>query len=216
MTSRSAAPLALRLISAVLLMLAGCATVPKPAPTPAPAAIDASAAWPERRIALLALQDFSLRGRVAVAAAGEGFSAALRWSQRAATGQLQLNGPLGVGALRVEFTATALSVTDSRGNELAGDAARGELERRLGFALPIAELAYWVRGVDAPATDESGAAVDALDATGTRLSRLQQAGWDVDYAAYAPSLLGVLPQRLTLTRQGARIRVAIESWGLPQ
>lgn len=214
MTLRSVALLA------VALALGACATLPSPAPAPnSAAAIDTAADWPARRAALLARTDFALRGRVAVAAAGEGFSASLRWSQHGPVGQMQLNGPLGVGALRVDFDHDELRVTDARGDELSGAAARAELERRLGFTLPLAELAYWVRGVGAPAAPGSvvpgSVAVETLDAAAARLAALDQAGWRVDYSAYAPSLLGVLPRKLALRRDEVRIRLAIEAWEAP-
>jgi len=80
---------ALRLGTAALAVLAGCRTLP-PAPPP-------SASWEVRRPQLQSLTHFQLRGRVAVAAGGEGFNANLHWTQDGARSEVTLEGPLGAG-----------------------------------------------------------------------------------------------------------------------
>ena len=215
----SAPVLALLLALLPALMLAGCATLSQnPVAVRSGAAplstIDAAVGWPARRAAVLAQQNFALQGRVAIVAAQEGFSAGLRWSQRAGAGEMQLNGPLGVGALRVQFDESSLQVTDARGAILSGAAARAELERRLGFELPLAQLGCWARGVASP-TAAGDPGTEKLDAAGQRLATLDQDGWHMDYSAYAASSLGVLPQKLELRRADVRIRLAIQKWELP-
>ena len=89
--SKTVSPL--RLASALLLIaaaLAGCKTLPL-APAPSP-----SEPWEVRRAALQARDKFDLTGRIAVAAAQDGFNAKLRWQQQGRQSQLALDGPLGV------------------------------------------------------------------------------------------------------------------------
>lgn len=197
-------------LAALALALGACASLPPRAPAGS-SAIDSAADWPARRVALLALNDFALRGRVAVAAGGEGFSVTLRWTQHGAAGQMQLAGPLGTGGLQVQIDGAELRVTDAHGEQLSGAPARAELERRLGFELPLVQLAYWVRGVAEPGAAYS----ETLDAEGKRLASLQQAGWRIDYATYAPSPPGVLPSKLVLLREGVRIRLIVDGWESP-
>jgi outer membrane biogenesis lipoprotein LolB len=66
----------------VLGLLAGCRTVPPPAP--AVIGPGADAPWSEQYAALANLADYALTGRVAVAANGQGFSANLRYRQQQA------------------------------------------------------------------------------------------------------------------------------------
>jgi outer membrane lipoprotein LolB len=194
------------LVAAVAaLCLAACATLPPPAPITTP--VD----WPQRRAQLQRNGDFTLKGRLAVAAGEEGFSAGLRWQQRDAAGLIELDGPFGVGGLRLQLRGEALELTTSRGERLDGDAARDELERRLGFALPLESLRYWVRGVPDPAS----AADERLDAQAPRLAGLAQAGWTIDYPAYVDDpARGALPRRLSAVREGTRLRLVIEAWTL--
>jgi outer membrane lipoprotein LolB len=187
------------------LLLAACASLPVPSPVAPPAGLD----WPQRRAQLQQRADFSLKGRIAVAAGEEGFSAGLRWAQRDREGLIELDGPLGIGGLRLQVRGEALELTTSRGERLDGAAARVELERRLGFALPLASLRYWVRGVPDPATP----ADETVDPAAPRLAGLAQGGWTVDYAAYVEDpAAGALPRRLSAVREGTRLRLVIEAW----
>jgi outer membrane lipoprotein LolB len=195
------------------MALASCSLAPRVAPTPAPGRVDVPVdatadAWPGRRAELQSRTQFALRGRVAVAAAEDGFSAGLRWQQHASGADIRLDGPLGVGGLRIETVASELRLTTSHGERLDGVAARAELERRLGFALPIEALRFWVQGVPAPGSEASE--TRAPDAP--RLIRLEQQGWRIDYADYGQSDSGALPRRVAMTRAGARLRLVIETW----
>jgi outer membrane lipoprotein LolB len=186
----------------VLVLLAGCRTAPPP-----PVGPGADAPWPEQLAALQKFDRYSVTGRVAVAAAGEGFTANLRYRQQADHSDLALDGPLGIGGLRLELSGDALEVTNSRGDTLNGDAARAEIESRLGFPLPLAELRWWLLGIPQPQPNEP-----APTQTGEVLQSFEQSGWRVSIDARAPALGFALPRRLTATRQGARMKLLVESW----
>jgi outer membrane lipoprotein LolB len=195
------------LAAALLCLLAGCASLrgpPLPPSLPGP-----GTTWAERRVELQQRAGFAFQGRVGVAAGEEGFSAGLRWRQRAAHSSIELDGPLGIGGLRIESEALSLQVTTSRGERLDGALALAELERKLGFALPIPQLRFWVQGVPAPG---GGAPVETLAPDTGRLAALEQDGWRIEYQAYAAAGQGQLPQRLMLQRERTRIRVVISSW----
>lgn len=186
------------------VLLASCATRP-PIVTPAAPLLD----WPQRRALLQDLSRFDLKGRIAVAAGDEGFTAGLRWQQRDTDALIELDGPFGIGGLQLRVHGEALELTTSRGERLDGAAARTELERRLGFELPLTALRYWVRGVPDPATE----AAEQLAAQAPRLAGLEQSGWRIEYPTYVdvPSA-GELPGRLTVSRDSTRLRLVIERW----
>jgi outer membrane lipoprotein LolB len=191
--------------SALLAVLAGCRTAPPPA-TPV-AGPGADAPWPQQYAALASVENYSLTGRVAVAANGQGFSANLRYRQQQQNADLALDGPLGIGGMRMRFDERELSVTNSRGETLDGDAARAEIERRLGFELPLAELRWWLLGVPVPGTPAEEHREGAGPITG-----FQQNGWHVSIHSRAPGLGFSLPERLTAEREGARMKLLVESW----
>jgi outer membrane lipoprotein LolB len=198
---------AVRVAACVLVaaLLASCRTVP----TRTIVGPGADAPWPEQRAALDKLDRYSLDGRVAVAADGQGFSASLRYTQAAERTRFSLEGPLGIGGLRVDAQGQRLAVTTSRGERLDGPEARNELERRLGFALPLEELRWWLLGVPAPGEST----VNAAD-TG-EIRDFTQNGWRVNIDSRKPGMGFSLPQRLTAQRVeggAARIKLLVERW----
>jgi outer membrane lipoprotein LolB len=199
---------------AVLALLSACRTVP---PVIGPGA---DAPWPEQQSRLESFDRYNLSGRVAVAANGQGFSGSLRYAQRPDESNLSLDGPLGIGGLRVELEGEDLHIETSRGEKLDGAAAREELERRLGFPLPLAELRWWLLGIPAPGGD----ATTRMDRESREITRLRQRGWSVTIDKRMPALGFSLPQRLTVERvgdesvetgsngNGARMKLVVERW----
>lgn len=196
--ARSAAALPLLLCT---LLLGACATLPPAAPAPTP--------WAQRLAALQATSHFELQGRLAALTGNEGFSAGLRWQQQDDRATIDLSAPLGFGAAHIEQTAENLQLTTSKGVTLDSTAASDELRATLGFEPPLGSLRFWILGASDPATS----AQQSLDAQ-QRLARLQQGGWQVDYAEYARVQQQWLPRRLTVTRGSLRLRVVIDRWQL--
>ncbi len=190
-------------ICAVLLItaLTGCKTLP-------PATSAPSGSWEARRTALQARDSFDLNGRIGVAAGQDGFNAKLRWQQQGDRSQLSLDGPLGVGGVRITAKGDALTVLNSRGEQLDSEAAKREIQARLGFEPPLASLRYWVLGVPDPARP----ADEMLDES-QRLATLQQDGWQIAYGGYTDVQGQSLPAKMTLTRESVRVRLVVDGWG---
>ena len=180
-------------------LLAACATAPVKAPS--------GQTWDARRPQLQARENFDLKGRVAVAAGNEGFNARLLWRQTGTRSNVALDGPLGAGGVQITSDGSSLSVVTSRGEHLDNEAARSELATRLGFDPPLGSLRFWVLGVP----DPGSAAKETLDSQ-QRLASLQQDGWQVDYGAYTSVGGEWLPSRVTLQREGVRVRLIVDGW----
>lgn len=190
----------LRLGAALLAVLAGCRTLP-PAPP-------AGESWELRRPQLQSLEHFALRGRVAVAAGGEGFNASLRWTQEGNRSQVTLEGPLGVGGAQLTASGDDLTVVTARGERIESEAAHAELAARLGFDPPLSSLRYWILGVPNPGQPAS----ESLDPAQQRLAALTQAGWHVEYQSYTSASGETLPARMTLQRDAVRVRLLVDDW----
>ena len=188
---------------AALMLAAGCRTLPPGAPV----GPGADAPWPEQRAALEKLDRYALNGRVAVAAQGQGFSATLRYQQQPRGSNLALDGPLGIGGLRVQIDGEDIEIATSRGEKLDGQSARDELERRLGFQLPLTELRWWLLGIPAP-----GEASVNQDAGSGEIHDFTQGGWHVSINTRAAGLGFSLPQKMTAEREGARLKLFVQGW----
>ena len=190
------------LCATVVVMLASCRTAPVRHEAPI-----SSQAWEDRKPQLQARDQFGLKGRVAVATGSDGFNARLRWVQTGKQTHMSLDGPLGAGGVQVTSDGSAVSIVTSRGDRLENDAAKAELTSRLGFDPPIDSLRYWVLGVPEPAHP----ARESLDAQ-QRLSTLEQDGWQIQYTDYMSVGGEWLPSKLTLQRQGIRVRLVVDGW----
>ena len=109
--------------------------------------------------------------------------------------------------MRLRFSSEGLSVTNSRGQQLDGAAAREEIEARLGFELPLANLRWWLLGIPAP-----GEARLDQDAVTGELRGFEQGGWNVRIEERMPALGFALPRRLVVARAGARLKLLAQSW----
>ena len=189
--------------AAVLLLVGGCATGPRPQP------IEGESA---RRDALQALASWTLRGRVAVAAGSDGFSGGLQWQQRGPNAEVSLYGPLGGEALRIKVDGADYVVETPDGASYVGESAERLLAERVGAgrALPVQDMRYWLIGVPAP-----GKPHEETLGTDQRLSSLTQSGWLIRYGSFETAGAHALPQRLEMTTQGLRLRVAVTDWQLP-
>ncbi len=163
-------------------------------------------AWPLRAAELQRANHWELDGRAAVAIGNQGWQASLAWRQTGADAQVHLSGPFGVGAVVLERTAAGLSLNGAP----PSDAVEGQVEDKLGFALPLDELRYWLLGVPDPASD-----ADVARNPEDRARTLTQDGWTVNYDRYTPVGGDVLPALLVLTHEGVRVRIAVEHWEPP-
>ena len=145
---------------------------------------------------------FEIAGRIAVKYRDEAASANLAWRHSAGGDELLISSPLGQGVARIVRDGAEVTLsTPERGEFRAAD-AESLTEKVLGFRLPLAGLADWVRARPAP-----GPAQPRFDASG-RLVELEQSGWRVEYLEYA----GARPARLRLVYPGVELRLAISQW----
>jgi len=191
-----------RLCIVGMLALAGCAAPPqRPAVGP-------SSLSPDQTAALQRWDRWSATGRLAVKSAQEGFNAHFEWRQTGTESELLVEGPFGAGRSTVRMSPERIRVeaASSAAMEFVPPFAglEGALTERVGFAVPLHALSFWLKGVPDPAV-----ANDA-DADGGFI----QDQWQVrveERSATAVAGVG-LPRKLTLTQGAARIRVVLDHW----
>jgi outer membrane lipoprotein LolB len=207
-------------VRALLLPLCAVLCYSCATPPPRPPANQLQQLWQVHESALLPIQHWELRGRLAVRTDERGGQASLTWKRDAAQHSIRLNGPLGRGVVRVTQDASGAQLQDAEQRVFHAASAEELLYRYTGWRLPIANLNYWVRGVpvpDLPATRE-------LDDAG-RLKTLRQQGWEVQYQEYVQADGYDLPNRFTLTyapeqasleMPAMEVRLVIDRWAQVQ
>ena len=148
--------------------------------------------------------EFELSGRIAVRYGSDASSGNIAWRHATAADEMLITSPLGQGVARIVRSDGVVTLTASDGRQYRARDAETLTEEVLGYRLPLAGLADWVRGRRAP-----GPAEETRDAEG-RLSVLQQDGWRVEFLAYSED--GTLPSRLRLDYPGLELRLAIGEW----
>jgi outer membrane lipoprotein LolB len=179
-------------------VLAACVTARR---APAPAS-----GWDQRVTDLQKLGTWRLDGRAAVAVGTQGWQATLNWQQRSDFTEVHLSGPFGVGALLLTRTPAGLSLN---GAAPSTDVV-AQLQDRLGFELPMDHLRFWLLGVPDPS-----AAFELKRNDQDRASQVIQDAWTVDYDRYMPVAGDLLPAHVVLSREGVRVRIAVDHWEVP-
>ena len=205
---------------ALLVGLCSILCISCAAPLPRPPADHLQQLWQAREAALLPIQAWELRGRLAVRADERGGQASLTWKRDAAQHSIRLNGPLGRGVVRVTQDETGAQLQDAEQRVFHAASAEELLYRYTGWRLPLTNLNYWVRGVPVPGLP----AIRELDDTG-RLKTLRQQGWELQYQEYVRFEGHELPNRLTLTYvpdqatpelPAMEVRLVIDRWAQVQ
>lgn len=189
------------------LVLAACAPVPVRQPgTPAELAAQAA-----REQALGAQRDWSLAGRFAASDGHHGGSGSLEWRQQGEDFAFTLRAPITGKSVRLEGGPDGAVLVGLDGGPVAGANADSVLNEVFGWRVPVADLAWWVRGLRAPGSPARltfGA--DGLPAT------LDQDGWHIDFRAWDAGRTPVVPSKVYASRPPYTVRLSIREWGLPQ
>lgn len=146
---------------------------------------------------------FDLAGRLAARYGNEAFTGNLAWRHAGSSDEMLITSPLGAGVARIVREGDAVTLTTAEPKEYRAADAETLTEEVLGFRVPLAGLAAWVRG--RPSTSAPAQADYGPDG---RLRSLRERGWTIEYQEYA----GELPARMRLSYQGIELRLAISQW----
>jgi len=194
-----------RILSGLLLLLILGACAPM---APVPEGPPDEAAWQEHQRALMALQAWSLDGRVALRTEDDGWTASLRWSQWTDYMDFRLRGTFGIGTTRIRGSEDGMIIENSRGEVWETAHPEAELERQTGWRVPLGMLRWWMVGVPAPQGPAADKEIDALG----RLIRLEQLGWEIHYEDYHEVAELTLPNRITVENESVRLRIRVRDW----
>ena len=173
--------LKLRLVLFSILFLGGCAA--QQLITEADKLHD----WRVHQSKLAGLNQWVLRGRIAIRVDKEGWTATLHWRQQQNSYSLRLIAPLGQGSYELTGNDRTVTLRTADNRVVYADNPEMLLQQNLGWQLPV-----------------SGRARD-----------ISQAGWRVTYSDYMISKGYELPEKLTMQHEKLRIRLVIQDWEFP-
>ena len=193
---------ALLLALATLSSLTACVTTP-----PTPGLGDQR--YLERASELAEVQRWSLKGRLAVSDGEDGGSGTLNWRQAPEQTRMDFHGALGRGAWRLSVDPGVAELVLADGRNYRADSVDALVRRELGWRIPVSDLAWWVRGLEAPGPVEGR----LLDAEGN-LVELSQRGWVIEYGRYRETDGISLPSKMTARRAERSVKLAVREWSL--
>jgi outer membrane lipoprotein LolB len=148
--------------------------------------------------------EYELSARLAARYRDEAFSGNLAWRHARNSDEMLITSPLGAGVARIVRDGDSIVLTTAEPREYRATDAESLTEQVLGFRLPLAGLADWIRG-----RPSQGLSVSKTDNyPDGKLRSLEQGGWKIEYQEYA----GELPARLRLLYPGIELRLAISGW----
>lgn len=200
---------------ALVALLGACAgrTVRVAAPTPEQ--VSRGQAWQRERERLVDLPQWSLTGRIAVAAGGRGGSGRIDWGQDQARYDIALSAPVTRQSWRLSGDGAGARLEGLEGGTREGYNAETLLLEATGWQLPVLCLPDWVRGLGC--RNVAALAQESWSTDG-RLARLDQIGWVIEYPEWRAGAPGQpeMPRRIVARRTGAdaSVRLVVDEWRL--
>lgn len=148
--------------------------------------------------------EFELRGRLAARYGDESFTGNLAWRHGRESDELLITSPLGQGVARIVRTGEGVLLTTAEPREYRAPDAESLTHEVLGFRLPLAGLADWVRAQ--PSKSEP---FDLERSPNGRVRGIEQRGWRIEYPDYDEA---GRPTRLRLLYPGIELRLVISQW----
>ena len=155
---------------------------------------EAQKRWQAHRAAVEEMQQWRIKGKIAVKAGTKGGHATLRW-EKSAVEHIEIYGPLGGGRVEIDVDEQGrASLKDTKGGALEGDSVAALIEQRLGWPLPFDQLPNWLRGL--PSSDNAKMEWDAQG----HIVRMNDQGWQVSYPEYQ-QITGLANEQFNVPRK---------------
>jgi outer membrane lipoprotein LolB len=175
----------------------------------APESAAAVMAYQARLQELQALDQWTLKGRLAISDGMEGGSGNLIWRHDGDRTRMSFHGAMGKGAwqLQADPSGARIELANGRVRDAATIAAL--VLQEVGWQVPVDALSWWVKGLADPAKWESR----ELNGHG-QLVKLSQFGWEVEFGEYDEVSGSMLPSKLTARRGKYLVKMVVRNWEL--
>jgi outer membrane lipoprotein LolB len=192
------------LVFSLIALLAGCAGLTS---REALEGEGSPALWQSHKQQIGSLDAWQISGKVGIRAPQDSGSGTLFWLQRQDYYDIRLSGPLGRGAARLTGRPGTILLEVANQGRYQATSPEQLLQQQLGLNLPVSHLLWWIRGLPDP-DSKSRLTLDR----DSRLAKLSQDGWQVDYLRYTEQDGYWLPERLKLSGHDLQVTLVIKDW----
>jgi outer membrane lipoprotein LolB len=198
--------LRLALFSLLGLLLTACVTPSGPVNK------HSHKAWQQRLQQLEELEQWQIRGRVAVFVDNEVYNLGLSWQRDGADSNMNFEASLGQGFIQLNKNSNGVELETSEGTHYEGSNAQQVIYRATGLTIPVEGLQSWTKGI--PHTHSTFE--HEIDADG-RAAHIVQDGWFINYLDYEAVQLPTfgeidLPRKLYMKHDRLALKVVIDQW----
>lgn len=185
------------------LVIAGCTSTPLLKPVSNPDVV-----WRKHQHNIAALQQWRLKGRIAIHNDHESWFLKVDWKQQPEKYAVLLSGPFS-GMVRLSGNQDSVELSDGEQSYQAPDAELLLLEHT-GIRMPVNELRYWLLGLPQPNKKVKDLQLDVAG----RMSSFHQEEWQVNVDEYQQYDGKTLPARLVIKNHHLKVRLIVDQWQL--
>lgn len=163
----------------------------------------------EEREKLRAVSAWVMEGRIAVRTPEDAWSANLEWRHGESEDRMALSGPFAQRAAAIRYTKSFISFEAADGERAESGDPEALLLERLGFAVPLDALRYWVLALPAPGEDFSPRSSPELSAAS---ADFDQAGWSLRYDSFMQEGRWTAPRKMVIQGRGVVLKLIVDRW----
>jgi outer membrane lipoprotein LolB len=192
------------LILSCALLLSSCATIKQ---TPMPGTHYLS--WKARQAQLAEISSWYASGSLGITHDNHSDIATFSWEKNNNHYAINIHSPLNLKNVHISGNNANVTLWLSTTKQVSAKTPEELLQKQMGWMLPVSNLAYWIKGLPAPASNaRKNITLDANN----RLSELKQMGWQIQYTDFT-SINGVdLPTKIRLQTRDFRMKLVIKEW----
>ncbi len=168
--------------------------------------------WQQRQTKFLNIKEWRLQGKVSVRYESNNWSFSLSWLQRQGEDyEMNIKHPLTGRVLAyIKSTNQGVILKGQNGKIYRDRDAENLVKTQLKVALPLKGMKSWALGIPSPNYSTTKVTLDDYG----RPITLLQAGWRVDYPAYATNGAYAFPKKITLQHlsDNTRIKIIVKNW----
>jgi outer membrane lipoprotein LolB len=146
------------------------------------------------------LQHWQANGRVSIRTAEDNINASFTWRQDLDKYHTHFYSAFSNESLTIQGDQQHITAVTNNGEQ--------DQEVKIEQNLPLAQLAFWLKGMPTPNSKPQSIKYDAQN----QLLNLIQDGWTIEYQSYSANGPITLPEKLTATDGNTKVKLLIRKW----